>query len=178
VQELALKGLAAMSGDSKKQYHFVIMAAQRTGVVNPLAAAAGVSHKALVEINGKSLIERTLSNVVNSGLARRISVSIEDDAPLRQVGYVSAMMDAGVVRFARSADNLFEESEKYLYMQHPRHESFEALVDLFTGMSFNGITREMMDRPEIRENFEAAATEDGYVFDQPMLVNLYRRARK
>lgn len=77
----------------------------------------------------------------------------------------------------RSADNLFEESEKYLYMQHPRHESFEALVDLFTGMSFNGITREMMDRPEIRENFEAAATEEGYIFDQPMLVNLYRGVR-
>ncbi len=97
-----------MSGDTKKQYHFLIMAAQRTGVVNPLAEAAGVSHKALVEINGKSLIERTLSNVVNSGLARRITISIEDDAPLRQVGYVSAMMDAGLVRFAPSADNLFD----------------------------------------------------------------------
>lgn len=97
-----------MSGNAEKKYHFVIMAAQRTGVVNPLAAAAGVSHKCLIEINGKSLIERTLSSIVSSGLARRITVSIEDETPLRQVGYVSAMMDAGLVRFAPSADNLFD----------------------------------------------------------------------
>lgn len=77
----------------------------------------------------------------------------------------------------RTADNLFEDKGKYLYMQHPRHESFEAMVDLFTGMSFNGITREMMDLPEVRESFEAAGTEEGYIFDQSMLVNVYRGVR-
>lgn len=77
----------------------------------------------------------------------------------------------------RTAEGLFEESGKYAYMMRPRHESFDAMVDQFTGMSFNAITREMMDVPEVREAFEAARADDGYVFDQPMLVNLYRRVR-
>ncbi|WP_375206799.1 nucleotidyltransferase family protein [Hyphococcus sp.] len=98
-----------MSGDNnKKQYHFVIMAAQRKGVVNPLAEAAGVSHKCLIKIDGKSLIERTLTEVVASGLARRISVSIEDDAPLKSDSYVRGLMDGGFVRFVKSTDNLFD----------------------------------------------------------------------
>ena len=74
-----------------------------------------------------------------------------------------------------TAESLFEQVGKYVYMQHPRHESFEAMREFFTGMSFNDIDREMIDVPEVRENFEAARTEDGYVFDQPTLVNCYRR---
>lgn len=77
----------------------------------------------------------------------------------------------------RTAESLFEESEKFVYTQHPRHDSFDAMIDFFTGMSFNAITRQMMDLPEVRENFEAARSEDGYIFDQPTLVNLYRRVR-
>ncbi|WP_425409731.1 nucleotidyltransferase family protein [Hyphococcus sp.] len=96
-----------MNGDGGKQYHFLIMAAQRTGVVNPLAQAAGVSHKCLVEIDGKTLIEHTLSAVVDSGLARRITISIEDEQPLREVGYVRGLMDSGLVRVCASDDNIF-----------------------------------------------------------------------
>jgi hypothetical protein len=60
-------------------------------------------------------------------------------------------------------------------MLHPRHADFETMVARFTSMSFNRITREMIDVPEVRKNFEAARSEGGYVFDQPMLVNIYRR---
>lgn len=77
----------------------------------------------------------------------------------------------------RTADGLFAESSKYVYMQRPRHDNFEAMIDRFTGMSFNAITREMVDVPEVRERFEAARGEDGYVFDQPILVNVYRGVR-
>ncbi len=97
-----------MSGEHKNKYHFVVMAAQRAGAVNPLAAAAGVSHKCLVEIHGKSLIERTLTEIVASGLAKRISVSIEEEAPLKAGSYVRGLMDAGLVRFVKSTDNLFD----------------------------------------------------------------------
>ncbi|WP_428410211.1 NTP transferase domain-containing protein [Hyphococcus sp.] len=97
-----------MSGGQQKKYHFVIMAAQRAGVVNPLAEAACVSHKCLVEIDGKSLIERTLTEILASGLARRISVSIEDIAPLTSDSYVRGLMDAGLVRFVKSTGNLFD----------------------------------------------------------------------
>jgi ubiquinone/menaquinone biosynthesis C-methylase UbiE len=78
----------------------------------------------------------------------------------------------------RIADTLFEECEKYVYMLHPRHESFDAMADFHTAMSFNAITRDMVDVVEVRENFEAAATKDGYVFDQPILINLYRTKRR
>ena len=76
---------------------------------------------------------------------------------------------------AKTADSLFEPVGKYVYMQHPRHESFEAMRKFFTAMSFNDIDREMIDVPEVRESFEAARCEDGYVFDQPTLVNFYRQ---
>ena len=98
-----------MNGDAQqKKYHFVVMAAQRTGVVNPLAEAAGVSHKCLVEIHGKSLIEHTVSAIVESKLATRITISIEDDTPLRQVAYVRGLMDAGLIRAVASSDNIFD----------------------------------------------------------------------
>ncbi len=75
----------------------------------------------------------------------------------------------------RTAESLFQRVGKYVYMQHPRHESFAAMRDFFTAMSFNDIDREMIDLPEVHESFAAARCQDGYVFDQPMLVNLYRR---
>ena len=98
-----------MSGEvGGRKYHFVIMAAQRAGVVNPLAEAAGVSHKCLVEIDGKPLIEMTLNAIVDSALAHRITISIEDSAPLKSVGYVRGLMDAGVVRVVPSAENIYD----------------------------------------------------------------------
>ncbi|MEZ5894142.1 MAG: NTP transferase domain-containing protein [Parvularculaceae bacterium] len=97
-----------MSGEAGKQYHFVIMAAQRKGVVNALAEANGVSHKCLIEIDGKTLIELTLKAIVDSGLARRITISIEDETAPRSVGYVRGLMDAGAVRVVPSADNIFD----------------------------------------------------------------------
>ncbi len=76
---------------------------------------------------------------------------------------------------AKTAARLFEETAKYVYMMHPHHADFETMVTSFTGRSFDAMTREMIDVPEVRKHFEAARIDDGYVFDQPMLVNLYRR---
>ena len=91
--------------------------------------------------------------------------------------------DEGEVRtqaqeaLARTADGLFAERQEYLCTQHPRYESFDALIDRMTGMSFNDITREMIDVPEVRERFEAERGGDGYIFEQPILINLYRSPR-
>jgi len=78
----------------------------------------------------------------------------------------------------RSAAPLFEEVAHYVYMQRPKHENFEAMVNKFSSMSYNPIARELIEQPEVRQNFEAAKTADGYVFEQPMLVNFYRRVRR
>ena len=123
-----------MSVASKKQFHFVIMAAQRTGVVNPLATTAGVSHKCLVEIAGKSLIERTLTEIIASGLAARVTVSIEDDAPLKTDPYVRGLMDADFVRFVKSTDNLFDSVSAALASD----EDLPAIVTTADNVLFTG----------------------------------------
>ncbi len=76
-----------------------------------------------------------------------------------------------------TAAPLFAEVERYLYIQHPRHESFAAMVDKFSSLSYNPIARELIEQDEVRRNFEACKSDDGYVFDQPMLVDFHRRVR-
>ena len=77
----------------------------------------------------------------------------------------------------KSAGPLFAESERYLYMQYPRHENFDAMVNKFSSLSYNPIPRELIEQDEVRRNFEACKTDDGHVFDQPMLVDIFRRVR-
>jgi len=69
----------------------------------------------------------------------------------------------------------FEETGRYVYMLHPRHADFASMMARFTGVSYNRIASDKINVPEVRRRFEAARTEDGYVFDQPMLVSMYRR---
>lgn len=74
------------------------------------------------------------------------------------------------------AGDLFETPEMSRYTQHPSYENFEALVARVTGQTFNDISREQVERADVRELFEAGRTADGdYVFEQPMLVTLFRR---
>ena len=54
-----------------------------------------------------------------------------------------------------TAAPLFAEVERYLYMQHPRHESFAAMVDKFSSLSYNPIARELIEQDEVRRIFEA-----------------------
>lgn len=58
----------------------VILAAQRRGVVNPLAAKAGVSHKCLVPICGRPLIAHVLDTVTTIPAVTRIRISLEPEA--------------------------------------------------------------------------------------------------
>jgi GTP:adenosylcobinamide-phosphate guanylyltransferase len=58
----------------------IILAAQRTGVVNPLAEAHGVSHKCLVPICGKALISHVLDTVTAMDDVGLIRISVEADA--------------------------------------------------------------------------------------------------
>ncbi|MCR2833701.1 NTP transferase domain-containing protein [Parerythrobacter lacustris] len=58
----------------------IILAAQRAGVVNPLAERAGVSHKCLAPICGKPLIEWVLDTVTSRSNLSEIRISIEPEA--------------------------------------------------------------------------------------------------
>jgi SAM-dependent methyltransferase len=76
-----------------------------------------------------------------------------------------------------TANDLFETCEKVVFMQRPRHESLDAAVAFYSGMSFNNISPDMVDVPEVRSAFDAAKTDDGYHFEQPNWVNVYRGMR-
>ncbi len=73
------------------------------------------------------------------------------------------------------AVKLFRAEERYQYKQFARYQNFEAMVARVTGQTFTAIGRESVETDEVKALFEAGRTKDGeYVFDQPMLINLYR----
>jgi ubiquinone/menaquinone biosynthesis C-methylase UbiE len=76
----------------------------------------------------------------------------------------------------RTARRLFHSEEVFQYVQFPSYPNFEAMVARVTGLTFNNIQRERVETDEVRDLFETGRSEDGnYVFEQPMLLNLYRR---
>ena len=81
----------------------IVLAAQRTGVVNPLAARAGVSHKCLVPICGRSLIEHVLEAITTLPAIAAIRVVLEPEGqenvsqvldPFRARGIPIEMIDS------------------------------------------------------------------------------------
>ncbi|MCP5395763.1 MAG: class I SAM-dependent methyltransferase [Sphingomonadaceae bacterium] len=77
---------------------------------------------------------------------------------------------------ARTTPELFGEVRRYHYLQRPRHPSFEAMVERVMAMTFNSIARADVESEEVRRIFEQGKSADGdYVFDQPMLLDLYRK---
>ncbi len=81
---------------------------------------------------------------------------------------------------ARAAAARFGVAETAHYTQYLRYASFEALVARATGQTFNDIGREQVERDDVRALFEAARVDGedakdggGYIFEQPMLVDLY-----
>jgi CTP:molybdopterin cytidylyltransferase MocA len=82
----------------------ILLAAQRAGRIDPLAAAHGVSHKCLVPIDGAPLIAHVAAALqATAGLAR-LRIVIEPEAEAA----VLAVLPPGPVpvEFARAADNL------------------------------------------------------------------------
>lgn len=57
----------------------IILAAQRTGVVNPLAERAGVSHKCLVPICGRPLVEYVMETITTLPAIKAIRVVLEPE---------------------------------------------------------------------------------------------------
>jgi SAM-dependent methyltransferase len=73
-----------------------------------------------------------------------------------------------------TAPDLLGQPEKFFYTLRIQMSDFETMATSYITRSFNSMTRDMIDVPEVREKFAAGRCEDGYAFDQPMLVNLYR----
>ncbi len=84
----------------------LVLAASRKGTEDPVARHTGKTHKCLVEVDGKAMIERVIQALIDSNLCRNILVSIESEDILRQVPQVASWLDSGIVSVAPSAGNL------------------------------------------------------------------------
>lgn len=81
---------------SQKPATVIILGAQRTGVVNPLAVRAGVSHKCLAPICGRPLIEWVLDIVTARPNLAAIRISIEPEAQEEVGKLLAPYADCGV----------------------------------------------------------------------------------
>ena len=90
--------------EGKANFTIVILAAQRDGRLDPLAAEAGVSHKCLVPIGGRPLLAHVLEAFegLNGIDAIRIAVEPGAEAHLRPIAEASDLP----VSFVASADNI------------------------------------------------------------------------
>jgi ubiquinone/menaquinone biosynthesis C-methylase UbiE len=80
---------------------------------------------------------------------------------------------AALTRLA--GEHAFREHACYRFLQHPRHDSFEAMVERVTGHTYNRISRASVETEEVRSLFEAGRTAQGdYAFEQPMLLDIFR----
>ena len=94
----------------------IVLAGQRRGAVNPLAARAGVSHKCLVPIAGKPLIAHVLETLTALPAVAEIRVSVEPAAEAGLRAVLAEFAPRGVpIRLvpseARLADSLIAAAE-------------------------------------------------------------------
>lgn len=87
----------------------IVLAAQRAGVVNPLAERAGVSHKCLVPIVGKPLIVHVMDVLATCPEVAKVRVMVEPDGQ-KALEPVMAPYRAGglAVDLVSSSENIVE----------------------------------------------------------------------
>lgn len=91
---------------SQKKYTALVLAAQRPGIVNPLAEHFDVSHKCLIPVNGTSMIERVLETLNLSDNIGHIAVVLEDFNIINQLDTVKKLSDSGKLTFVKSEKTL------------------------------------------------------------------------
>ncbi|MDT8397260.1 MAG: NTP transferase domain-containing protein [Pseudomonadales bacterium] len=84
----------------------LIMAARRPGKIDPLAAAAGVSHKCMIPINGRVMLERVVQVLVDTGCFRHIYISIDDASVLNTNEALKNWIQQGLVSTCPAEGNL------------------------------------------------------------------------
>lgn len=79
---------------------------------------------------------------------------------------------------AEVAAPAFDEAREIRFRNRRRYVDYAAFLDRVSGLDYNSFTREDVDVPIVRARFEAGETTDGYLFDQPMRVHLFRGKRR
>lgn len=89
----------------------LILAGKRDGTLDPLAQAAGVSHKCKVPIRGKPLLQWVLEAVQHSWPDSPIWISIHDPAVIADVPGVAELTAAGRLHMSVSRAGIVESVE-------------------------------------------------------------------
>ena len=106
-------------------FHAVVLAAQRTGIVNPLAVAAGVSHKCLIELEGKPLITHVLDALAASPHIGRITVSVDAPETVRAVEAVQQYEACDRLTVVPAEKTLFDSLDAVLSDQAQKEDDTE-----------------------------------------------------
>jgi GTP:adenosylcobinamide-phosphate guanylyltransferase len=128
--------------EAARPFTAIVLAAQRDGVLDPMAATAGVSHKCLVPIVGRPLLEYVVEALVAVPGLERIRICIEPAAveAARTVRGVSG--DLGVpVDFVPSEPTITESA-------YASAEGVEGPIVITTGDNVNltpGAVQQMLD---------------------------------
>ena len=98
-----------MPADAARPFTAIILAAQRDGKLDPMAAEAGVSHKCLVPIVGRPLLEYVIEALVAVPGLERIRICIEPAAVEAVRNVRGASGDLGVpIDYVPSAPTITE----------------------------------------------------------------------
>lgn len=85
----------------------LVLAAQRAGVVNPLAARAGVSHKCIVPIAGKPLIVHVMDALAQLDPPPAVRISVEPEIHEELAALLSGYRGQGLtIDFVASSTNI------------------------------------------------------------------------
>lgn len=89
----------------------LILAGKRDGKLDPLAAAAGVSHKAVVPIRNKPLIQWVLEAAEQAWPDNRILVSIHDGGVIGTLPIVERLTASGRLQIVAAREGIVESLE-------------------------------------------------------------------
>jgi GTP:adenosylcobinamide-phosphate guanylyltransferase len=87
-----------------ERFTVIVLAAQREGRLDPLAAEAGVTHKCLVPIGGRPLLAHVLAALAEVEGVAEVRISVEPGAAEQLAGIAEASGLA--VKFRAAADNI------------------------------------------------------------------------
>lgn len=86
----------------------LILAGRRDGRPDPLAVAAGLSHKCLVPVAGKPMIRHVVDALNAAQWVEQILISIDDPALLPEQPWARALIDTGRLRIIPARYNLVD----------------------------------------------------------------------
>jgi len=86
----------------------LILAAQRDGKVDPLAAEMGVSHKCIVPVAGRPMIVHVVETLAASPSVGEIRVSIDNFNVIARLPEIARLIAAGRLTMMQARDNLVD----------------------------------------------------------------------